>query len=102
VSWFGVRYGATPVGKSTNLIECYKLSGKLTKKKQTYIKITKGNNGTNRRKKECIRGRTYVYYPKCNKSKILTALTGQKTLLDCDIKLIKQLGYTLTTKPEEI
>jgi hypothetical protein len=41
-------------------------------------------------------------YPKCNKSKILTALTGQKTLLDCDIKLIKQLGYILTTKSEEI
>jgi hypothetical protein len=42
-------------------------------------------------------------YPKfAIKSKILTALTGQKTLLDCDIKLIKQLGYTVTTKPEEI
>ena len=41
-------------------------------------------------------------YPVCNKAKILTALTGQKTLLDVDIKLIKQLGYTLTTKPEEI
>ena len=38
VSWFGVRYDATPVGKSTNLIECYKLSGKLS-----YMKITKGN-----------------------------------------------------------
>ena len=41
-------------------------------------------------------------YPVCNKAKILTALTGQKTLLDVDIKLIKQLGYTLTTKQEEI
>jgi len=41
-------------------------------------------------------------YPVCNKAKILTALTGQKTLLDVDIKLIKKLGYTLTTKPEEI
>jgi len=41
-------------------------------------------------------------YPICNKAKILTALTGQKTLLADDIKLIKQLGYTLTTKPEEI
>ena len=41
-------------------------------------------------------------YPVCNKAKILTALTGQKTLLDVDIKLIKQLGYTLTTKPEAI
>ena len=41
-------------------------------------------------------------YPKCNKSKILTALTGQKTLLADDIFLIKKLGYTLTTKPEEI
>ena len=41
-------------------------------------------------------------YPKCNKSKILTALTGQKTLLDCDIKLIKKLGYTFSTKSEEI
>ena len=41
-------------------------------------------------------------YPKCHKSQILTALTGQKTLLDCDIKLIKQLGYTLTTKSEAL
>jgi hypothetical protein len=43
-----------------------------------------------------------VSIPSATKSKILTALTGQKTLLDVDIKLIKQLGYTLTTKPEEI
>ena len=41
-------------------------------------------------------------YPKCNKSRILTALTGQKTLLPCDIKLIKKLGYTFSTKSEEI
>ena len=41
-------------------------------------------------------------YPVCNKSQILTALTGQKTLLADDIKLIKKLGYTLTTKSEEI
>ena len=41
-------------------------------------------------------------YPKCNKSRILTALTGQKTLLDVDIKLIKKLGYTFSTKSEEI
>ena len=41
-------------------------------------------------------------YPVCNKAKILTALTGNKTLLDVDIKLIKQLGYTFTTKQEEI
>ena len=41
-------------------------------------------------------------YPKCNKSQILTALTGQKTLLADDIKLIKQLGYTFSTKAEEI
>jgi|TARA_R100001440_G_scaffold657_1_gene2036 hypothetical protein len=41
-------------------------------------------------------------YPVCKDAKILTALTGQKTLLDVDIKLIKQLGYTLTTKQEEI
>ena len=41
-------------------------------------------------------------YPVCNKAKILTALTLNKTLLDVDIKLIKQLGYTLTTKREEI
>ena len=41
-------------------------------------------------------------YPVCNKSQILTALTGQKTLLADDIKLIKKLGYTLSTKPEEI
>jgi len=41
-------------------------------------------------------------YPKCHKSQILTALTGQKTLLADDIKLIKKLGYTLTTKSEAI
>ena len=41
-------------------------------------------------------------YPKCNKSIILTALTGQKTLLDVNIKLIKQLGYTLKTESEEV
>ena len=41
-------------------------------------------------------------YPVCKDAKILTALTGQKTLFDVDIKLIKQLGYTLTTKQEEI
>ena len=41
-------------------------------------------------------------YPVCNKAKILTALTGNKTLLDVDIKLIKELGYTLTTKREEL
>ena len=41
-------------------------------------------------------------YPVCNKAKILTALTGNKTLLDVDIKLIIQLGYTLTTKREEL
>ena len=41
-------------------------------------------------------------YPKCNKSRILTALTGQKTLLDVNIKLIKQLGYTLKTESEEV
>ncbi len=39
-------------------------------------------------------------YPVCKDAKILTALTGQKTLLDVDIKLIKQLGYTLTTKQD--
>jgi hypothetical protein len=41
-------------------------------------------------------------YPVCEKAKILTALTGQKTLLDTDIKLIKELGYTFSTKMEEI
>jgi hypothetical protein len=41
-------------------------------------------------------------YPKCNKSRLLTALTGQKTLLDVNIKLIKQLGYTLKTESEEV
>ena len=41
-------------------------------------------------------------YPVCNKSQILTALTGNKTLLDVDIKLIKRLGYTFQTKSEEI
>jgi hypothetical protein len=41
-------------------------------------------------------------YPVCNKSKLLTALTGNKTLLDVDIELIKELGFKFATKSEEI
>ena len=41
-------------------------------------------------------------YPVCNKAKLLTALTGNKTLLDVDIELIKELGFKLATKSEEI
>ena len=41
-------------------------------------------------------------YPVCNKAKILTALTGNKTLLPEVIEEIKKLGYKLSTKQEEI
>jgi len=41
-------------------------------------------------------------YPVCKKAKLFARISGNKTLLDVDIKLIKQLGYTLTTKREEI
>ena len=41
-------------------------------------------------------------YPVCNKAKLFARISGNKTLLDVDIKLIKELGYTLTTKREEL
>ncbi len=41
-------------------------------------------------------------YPVCNKSKLFARISGNKTLLEEDRKLIKQLGYTFTTKSEEI
>ena len=41
-------------------------------------------------------------YPVCNKSKLFARISGNKTLLEEDRKLIKQLGYTFTTKQEEI
>ena len=41
-------------------------------------------------------------YPICNKAKLFARISGNKTLLEEDRKLIKQLGYTFTTKQEEI
>jgi hypothetical protein len=41
-------------------------------------------------------------YPVCNKAKLFARISGNKTLLDVDIKLIKELGYTFSTKSEEI
>ena len=41
-------------------------------------------------------------YPVCNKAKLFARISGNKTLLEEDRKLIKQLGYTFTTKSEEI
>jgi len=41
-------------------------------------------------------------YPVCKKAKLFARISGNKTLLDEDRKLIKQLGYTFTTKQEEI
>ena len=41
-------------------------------------------------------------YPVCNKAKLFARISGNKTLLEEDRKLIKQLGYTFTTKQEEI
>ena len=41
-------------------------------------------------------------YPICNKAKLFARISGNKTLLEEDRKLIKQLGYSFTTKSEEI
>jgi hypothetical protein len=41
-------------------------------------------------------------YPACEKSKLLAALNGTKTLTDYAIAIIKKLGYTITVKPETI
>ena len=41
-------------------------------------------------------------YPVCTKSHILARISGNKTLLDEDRKLIAELGYTFSTKAEEI
>ena len=41
-------------------------------------------------------------YPVCNKAKLFARISGNKTLLEEDRKLIKQLGYTFSTKSEEI
>ena len=41
-------------------------------------------------------------YPICNKAKLFARISGNKTLLDEDRKLIAELGYTFSTKAEEI
>ena len=41
-------------------------------------------------------------YPVCEKAKLFARICGNVTLLDADIKLIKELGYTFSTKMEEI
>ncbi len=41
-------------------------------------------------------------YPVCNKAKLFARISGNKTLLDEDRKLIAELGYTFSTKAEEI
>ena len=41
-------------------------------------------------------------YPVCKKAKLFARISGNKTLLDEDRKLIKELGYTFSTKSEEI
>ena len=41
-------------------------------------------------------------YPVCKKAKLFAKISGNKTLLDEDRKLIAELGYTFSTKAEEI
>ena len=41
-------------------------------------------------------------YPICKKAKLFAKISGNKTLLDEDRKLIAELGYTFSTKAEEI
>ena len=41
-------------------------------------------------------------YPVCNKAKLFASISGNKTLLPEVIKLIKQLGYTLKIKEENL
>ena len=41
-------------------------------------------------------------YPVCTKAKLFASISGNKTLLPEVIKLVKKLGYNLTTKQEEI
>ena len=41
-------------------------------------------------------------YPICKKAKLFANISGNKTLLPEVIEMIKELGYKLTTKQEEI
>ena len=43
-----------------------------------------------------------LVYPVCDKAKLFANIAGNKTLLPTVIELIKQLGYNLTTKGEQI
>lgn len=43
-----------------------------------------------------------VVYPVCEKSRLLTRLSGNRTLTSEAIAVIKQLGYTFTTTTKEI
>ena len=43
-----------------------------------------------------------VVYPVCEKSQLLTRLSGNRTLTPEAIAVIKRLGYTFTTTTKEI
>ena len=43
-----------------------------------------------------------LIYPVCNKAKLFSSISGNKTLLPEVIEDIKKLGYNLTTKGEQI
>ena len=52
-------------------------------------------------KRDSSYGNDYIY-PVCEKAKLFTALTKQKTLSDGAIDIIKALGFNLTTEREKI
>ena len=51
--------------------------------------------------KKSVYGNQLVY-PICNKAKLFASISGNKTLLPEVIEDIKKLGYSLTTKEEQI
>ena len=52
-------------------------------------------------KRDSSYGNNYIY-PVCEKAKLFTKLTKQKTLSDDALAIIKSLGYNLTTESEKI
>ena len=43
-----------------------------------------------------------MYYPECKDSEVFARIAGTKTLTEGVIKLIKELGYTIKVKQQEV